>query len=192
MPESPFEWELLNALLSLPGRRTLLLPGGETSGLLSRSVWVAGLFPVCFLFLATMVSRKSRRSAAGSRGEKPEGVCELSSPTVARIWSSDLPLYYLSDACTGSSLQTLGEIWSGSAPCWTSGATTKSFWRSPWQRWVAGTTQCCCCCCYSFSSSFFDFVCLLFFIYLFSTSLFCFLFVCMFVIVGFIYLLIFH
>lgn len=46
---------------------------------------------------------------SGEPWRKPEGVCELGSPTVARIWSSDLPLYYLSDACTGSSLQTLGE-----------------------------------------------------------------------------------
>ncbi len=77
MPESPFGCELLKALPSLPGRLTLLLPGGETSGLLSRSVWVAaGLFPVCFLFLATMVSRgEPRRGGEGAVGEKePWGV----------------------------------------------------------------------------------------------------------------------
>ncbi len=105
MPESPFGWELLKALPSLPARLTLLLPRGETSGLLSRSAWVAGLFPVCFLFLATIVPGKDRGLAAGELS-KNEGVCELRSPTVAHIRSSDLPFYYLSDAFTGSSHQT--------------------------------------------------------------------------------------
>lgn len=60
MPSSPFGRALLTALPSLAARRTLLLLWGETSGLLSRSAWVAGLLPLCFLFLATMVVRKPR------------------------------------------------------------------------------------------------------------------------------------
>lgn len=70
-PESPFEWELLGDLPSLPGRLALLLPGGETSGLLSRSAWVAGLFPVCFLLLATMISNRGRGLRQPS--ESPSG-----------------------------------------------------------------------------------------------------------------------
>lgn len=100
MPESPFECVLLKALPSLPGRLTLLLPGGETSGLLSRSVWVAGLFPVCFLVLVTMISRERRGKESGESLRNPRGV-SCAAPTHARICSSNLPLYYLSDALNG-------------------------------------------------------------------------------------------
>lgn len=115
MPESPFECVLLKTLPSLPGRLTLLLPGGETSGLLSRSVWVAGLFPVCFLVLATMISKKRRVKPSGQPLKNPRGV-SCAAPTDARIWSSNLPLYYLSDALTGSCLKSCETVPPGG--CW--------------------------------------------------------------------------
>ena len=76
---SPLGWEPLKAL---PARLPLLLGGGETSGL--RSAWVVGLFPVCFLVLATMVSPGKSHGGENPRRirkEKTEG-CELSSPTL--------------------------------------------------------------------------------------------------------------
>lgn len=102
MPESPFGRKPLKPFPSLPVRLALLLPGGETNRSLSRSVGGAGVFPDCFLDLATMFSlavRRFGRRRPGSKAEKGE----LTSPSVARIKRSDLPLYYLSGASTAPS-----------------------------------------------------------------------------------------
>lgn len=89
-PGSPLGWEPPEALPSLGGRLAELLPWGDTSGLRSRSVWVAGLFAVCFLLLATMVP--GREPGFGSGGTKPRA-CELSGSRRGsyRLLRSDLP-----------------------------------------------------------------------------------------------------
>lgn len=90
--ESPFRCAPGKALLSLPGRLTLLLPWGGTRGLLSRSVWVAGVFPACFLFLATIAVGGSGGQRKRWTAEEPAG-CEPNSSTASRIWVSYLHLY---------------------------------------------------------------------------------------------------
>lgn len=89
-PGSPLEWEPAEALPSLGGRLAELLPWGDTSGLRSRSVWVAGLFPVCFLLLATMVP--GREPGFGSRRavERSRGCVSSAAPSEAPICSPDL------------------------------------------------------------------------------------------------------